>query len=391
MFDNYFLNGQSYGDIASTFQENNYDPGLFRPYFDDKGRRMVTVRNGFRVDKETKKLVPKYEGRLIKDLMGEGIISPVFNATSLRREEWLQFDRIALKAMRSRLRLWEDIASRNLFSGFDGMSKMILEHETMSDPGRAFMDMDVLSEGSDDTPYWQLEGLPLPITHAGFWMSRRRLAISRNSGTPIDSTMLEAAARRIGEMIEKVAIGVYTGPSYGGASTQQGGYGRTSTVYGLKNFTDRITKTDLTTPTGSNPEATVNDVLSMRDSLYDANFYGPFMIYHSTDWDRFLDNDYARLGGNNATMTLRDRLRKIEGIADVRRLDFLTSTDDPFTLFMVQMTGDVIRAVVGMPLRVIQWESMGGLRLNFKLMTIMVPQLRADYNGNCGILQATTS
>jgi len=389
--DNYFLNGQSYGDIATTFQDNNYDPGMFRPYFDEKGRRMVTVRNGFRVDKETKKLVPKYEGRLLKDLISEGIMSPVFNATSLRREEWLQFDKIALRAMRARLRLWEDIARANTFSGFDGMSKMILEHETMSDPGRAFMDMDVLSEGADDTPYWQLEGLPLPITHSGFWMSRRRLAISRNSGTPIDSTMLEAAARRIGEMVEKVAIGVYTGPSYGGASTQQGGYGRTSTVYGLKNFPDRLTKTNLTTPTGSNPEATVADVLAMRDNMFDANFYGPFMIYHSTDWDRFLDNDYARLGGDNASMTLRDRLRKIDGIADVRRLDFLTSADDPFTLFMVQMTGDVIRAVVGMPLRVIQWESMGGLRLNFKLMTIMVPQLRADYNGNCGILQATTS
>ena len=39
----------------------------------------------------------------------------------------------------------------------------------------------------------------------------------------------------------------------------------------------------------------------------------------------------------------------------------------------------------------VQWESVGGMRLNFKVMAIQVPQLRADYYNNCGILHATTS
>jgi hypothetical protein len=199
--------------------------------------------------------------------------------------------------------------------------------------------------------------------------------------------MGEAAGRRVAEMIEKTLIGVQTGVTYGGGSTTPT-YGRASTVFGYTNFPSRATKTDLTTPTGSNAASTLSDVLEMRDLLYDNNFFGPFMLYHSHDWDQYLDNDYTLTGGNVTTQTLRDRLRAIEGIQDVRRLDFFTDT---FSLLLVQMTSDVARAVNGMDITTVQWESQGGMRLNFKVMAIQVPQLRADYNGNCGICHATTS
>jgi hypothetical protein len=264
------------------------------------------------------------------------------------------------------------------------MSKTILEHETMSDPGEAIVDMDGLTEGRQDQPRFQLEGLPLPITHSDFWFSSRRLAVSRNTGTPLDTTMAEAAGRRVAEMIEKTTIGVETGITYGNSTN----YGRTSSVYGYTNFPNRITKTDLTIPTGANPEAVVQDILEMRDLLYSHNFYGPFMLYHSTGYDIFLDNDYFRAGGTSVLQTLRQRVAGIDGIAGIRRLDFLTSG---YVLIMVQMTSDVARAVNGMDITTVQWESVGGMRLNFKVMAIQVPQLRADFNGNTGIVHATTA
>jgi len=58
---------------------------------------------------------------------------------------------------------------------------------------------------------------------------------------------------------------------------------------------------------------------------------------------------------------------------------------------MVQMTSDVARAINGMPITTVQWESAGGMRLNFKVMAIQVPQIRSDYDGNSGICHATTS
>lgn len=434
MFVDNYLGGNpemAGANVVGEVGQIGWDPGFRRPYIAGDGKKYVTVNthrfdpSRFTVEKGVRR--PLREAVLINKVVNDwGVFSPVFNATALRKEEWLELDRQVLRATRYRLRAWADLSAANSFGGFNGMSKMVLEHETMSDPGEAIVDMDSLTEGRNDAPKFQLEGLPLPITHSDFWMSSRKLAISRNTGTPLDSTMSEAAGRRVAETIEKTTIGNQTGVTYGGNSTQVGGYGRTSQVYGYTNFPTRIVKTNMTTPTGSNPEATVADVLDILNLLRRKKFYGPFMVYHSTDWDQYLDNDYARLGGDNASMTLRDRIRKIEGIQDVRRLDMLfatadlpqtnpywtsstvgttgktvytgpggenlnTTTGNPFTFIVVNMQPETARAVNGMDITTVQWEQKGGMQLNFKVMAIQVPQLRADFYGNCGIVQASTS
>lgn len=373
-------NGSLTGNIANQLQtrESRFDPGILRPFINNKGQKCVTLQRG-----------PAAGQTLtIKELMNEGYWNPIYNATSLRKAEWEEMDKRLILTARPRLRAWGDLEKSNVYS-IDGMSKSMLEHETQSDPGEAMVDMDGLSDGKNDATVFQMEGLPLPIVHADFYFSLRKLNTSRNGGQPIDYSMAEACARRVAESIEKTTIGTLTGITYGAG--QYGGYGRTSKVYGYTNFPSRITKTDLTVPTGSNPEATVNDVLSMRSLLYANNMFGPYMVYHSTDWDQFMDNDYARLGGNNPSQTLRNRIRSIEGILDVRRLDYLTSSTNPYTLLVIQMSSDVARAVRGLSMTTVQWESKGGLQLNFKVMAIMVPQLRADYYGHCGICHGTTS
>lgn len=382
MFTDLVMNGVASGEVGSIMQQCSYDPGYMRPYVDDRGRKCVTINAGYDSNGQ-----PKFVVKTVAELQAKGIVSPVFNATSLRKQEWQMLDTVVIKAARARLRAWTDLASKNSFGGFNGMSKLLLEHETMSDGGEAMVDFDGLTEGRTDAPKFQLEGLPLPITHSDFWFSSRRLAVSRNTGTPLDTTQAEQAARRVAEKIENTLIGTTTGLQYGVTSD----YGRTPKVYGYTNFPSRITKTNLTAPTGSNAATTLDEVLVMRDLLYNANFYGPFMLYHSTDWDKYLDDDYILTGGNVATQTLRERLKAIEGIQDVRRLDYLPATTNPFTLIMVQMTSDVCRAVNGMELTTIQWEGKGGMKVFFKVMCIKVPQLRADFNGNCGICHGTTS
>lgn len=383
MFMDYVLNGAAYGPVAEQMLECQFQPGLRRPFIDKKGRRCVTLNVG-----KDPKGDPAFKTFFAYEAERAGM--PVLNATTtLRKDEWIDLDRQIIRVARARLRAWTDLSASSSFGGFNGMSKMILEHETMSDPGEAVVDMDAISEGRTDAPVYQLEGLPLPITHSDFWFSARRLAISRNSGTPLDTTMGEAAGRRVAEMVEKTLIGTLAGVQYGKAAD----YNRAPKVYGYTNFPARITKTDLNAPTGGGwePMDTVQDFLEIRDLMYAANQYGPFMVYHSTDWDKYMDNDYAVAGGNNASQTLRQRLRAIEGVLDVRRLDFLPSATNPFTLLVVSMTPEVARAVNGMDLTTVQWESQGGMRVNFKVMAIMVPQLRADFNGQTGIVHATTS
>lgn len=384
----FILNGKGHGDVGSVIQPvggNRFDPGMHRPYFDEAtGRACVTINTGRHTwDDKTKMMKPVFEQIEIRDLRDAGIESPVFNATSLEKLQWVRLDSVVQAAVRQRLRAWGDLMAASPYGGFNGMAKTILEHQTTNDPGEALVDMDGLSEGRTDSRKYQLEGIPLPITHSNFHYNRRELEISRSSGIPMNVRDAEAAGRRIAEKLENTVIGQTVGMDFGD-STQ---YSRASKVYGYTNYPDRATTT-LTTPLGTNPEATVDDVLEMRDALYDNGFYGPFMIYHSRDWDRFLDNDYARLGGNNANMTLRDRIRRIEGVSDVRRLDFFTGT---FQMIMIEMTSNVAQAVNGMDINTLQWETMGGMRLHFKVMCIQVPRIFSDINGNCGICHGSAA
>ncbi len=376
MLTDYFLNGQGHGEVAEALTVNSLDPNLMRPFYDKQGRPCVNMQVGY----DQQKQQPIIKSRRIADLRHAGYELPIANATTLRKDEWIMFDNVVIKAARQRLRAYSDLASRNRFGGFNAMGKMILEHETMSDPGEAVVDMDGMTPARSDQPQFQLEGLPLPITHSDFYISKRRLQVSRNTGTPLDTTMAEAAGRRVGETIEKTLIGTETGVTYGVAAN----YNNSPRVWGYTSHPDRITDTGNTAPTGSNGPTILSEWLAARDSLYDARFYGPFMVYTSNDWDQYLDNLFSTT--EPSAGTLRSRLLQIEGVQGIRRLDYLTDT---FTTIWVQMTPDVARAVDGLAIMTVQWESHGGMRINFKVMAIQVPQLRSDYNGNMGLLHST--
>jgi len=115
------------------------------------------------------------------------------------------------------------------------------------------------------------------------------------------------------------------------------------------------------------------------------------MMYVSTGYDAKLDEDYVTGSAANGLAapqgTVRQRLRQIDGITDVRRLDYLTGD----VVLLVQMTSDVVEAINGMELTTVQWESNGGMKLNFKVMAIQVPYIKSTSDGVTGIVHGTTS
>lgn len=387
----FILNGEAFGDVAQSMVDLNYDPGLRRPFFDKKGNNCVLVNTRKKDDKN----MFIHEKHLVTDLISKrGMTQLIGNTTALLKEQWITMTNRVIMAARERLRAWSDLSAASPYGGFDGMSMMALEYQTISDAGEAVIDFDSMTEGRNDVPSTQLQGLPLPITHSDFWFPERLLAISRRMGTPLNLRMAENAGRRVAEKVEEMLIGNLGAINLGGSAAAGfagHAYARAPKIYGYTNYPDRITKDDLTAPTdgGWSPADTVQDVLEMLELARENKFYGPFMLYHSTDWDLHLDNDYAIAGGNNPSTTLRKRLKEIDGIQDVRRLDFLRSAANPWTLLLVQMTSDVAQAVEGMGLTVIQWPSMGGQRINFKVMCIQVPLIVSDSDGNCGVVHAT--
>jgi uncharacterized linocin/CFP29 family protein len=344
----FILNGQGHGDVASLLMQHNCDVGALRPFIGNDGRTYITINQG-----------------------GIPTVVPVTNATAtLRKLDWIQLDTAIIKAAKPRLRAVADLRSRGLqYNIPNGMGKTTLETESQSDINEASISMDGLRETSGDRPTFELNSLPLPIIHKDFSYSARQVMASRNGGSPLDTTTAELAARRVAEMAEQLLLGSLDEYTYGGG-----------TIYGYKNLDGRMTKV-LTSPTDSDwtPALCVQEALEMRLQSQLQYHYGPWVLYTSPSWDIYLDDDYS---GYKGDLTLRDRLKKIQGIEDVITLDYLASYD----MLMVQMTPDVVREVVGMDITTVQWPTHGGMQLNFKVMCILVPQLRVDANGNGGIV-----
>jgi hypothetical protein len=390
----FLVDGQPHGDLANEFADSGYNSGVWRPYLDRNGNKCVTVNVGKQYDPKKGREVPTREKMTLNEARFRGYDAPTLylsNATILRKDEWIMFDRVVVESARQRLRAWADLAAANTLT-LDGMSNEMLEHETINDPGQASVDMDGLSDGTADSVLYQLEGMPLPFTYESFFFSERKLAVSRKSGRPLSSLMASICGRRVAETIEKTTLGVLAGMLYGTSSN----YSRAPQVVGYTNQPQRNTAT-LTTPTGSNSATTVSEILGMRSTLYDDGFYGPFVCYNGTDWDRYLDDDhfkYVTSGGAAPNGTLRQRLTQIEDIAAVRRADYLTPTltGGTFDFIMVSLSRpEVCRAIIGMPIKVLQWPSRGSMQMNFKVICIMAPQVRADYSGNSGINHASVT
>lgn len=347
------VNGQAHGSVAARLLQNGFDVNAMRPYVGVDGRHYITQSNG-------------------------GVATPVplmaQNAT-LRRDEWIQIDTAVMAAARERLRLISDLRGSGLtFTIPNGMGKTVLESERMSDITPATISMDPARKSEGDRPEFDIINLPLPVIHKDFFFNARQIATSRNNGPGIDVTSAQLAARRVAEEAEKLALGTSGSFSYGGG-----------TVYGLTNFPQRLT-TVLTHPTQSDftGPLLVDEVLGMRQQSMNNFYFGPWVLYNSPAWDQYLDDDYSTLKGDN---TLRQRIMAINGIQDVRTLDFLTG----YQLILVQQTSDVIRLVMGMDVTTLQWETEGGMRINFKVMAIMVPQIRADIDDQTGIVHGVAA
>jgi hypothetical protein len=383
--------------------QGGFDPGLSRPYLDDKGRAFVDVTTGWkpitnsqgqpvRNERGIVLMQRITEPQLVRDRVHAGLpVLNVSNASILRKDQWIRLDAAVQTASRQRLRAWSDLRAAATMGGFDGMATPILEREIINDAGMAQVDMEGISEGRNWVPKYGLQGIPLPITHSDFWISERFLAASRTKGQPADTTRGEMAGRRVGELIEQTLIGTVTGMTYGDSSP----YLYTSKVYGYTNHPDRITKTDLQTSANmaTNIATTggslfLQDVIEMIELAYAKNFFGPFVLYVSGAYDALLGFDFKA----NSDKSIRGRVLETEQIQDIRRLDYLAGD----VMLLIQLTPDVVEAVNGLEITTVQWDMKGGMQHMFKVMGIQVPLIKSVYQSGvddqfAGIVHATTS
>jgi len=347
----------SSGEMAAKLMaQGRMDPGAMRPFIADDGKAYMTVYAGGNPMKPE-----SYKTQPIN-----------VNAT-LRRDEWKQLDEAILPIAESRLPGVNHLVSKGLVYNLgNAMGTTVLEWHDISDAMEADLTMDGVTRSKGDRPSYGTNYLPIPIIHVDYEINARTLAASRSLGNPLDTTSAERAARKVAEKLEKMLF-TSTSYSFGGG-----------TIQSYVNYTNRnkVTMTidwaSLTaTSTQSVGQQIVDDVLKMKKASIDAHFYGPWALYVPSAYETLLDEDYDTTRGN----TIRERLQSISGIQDVQVVDTLATGN----VLLVQMTSDVVRLVRGMGITNVQWSTEGQFITKYKVMTIQVPQIRSDQDGNCGV------
>lgn len=400
----YIHNGVGYGEVGSVFgsRDGGFDIGRFRPYLDDKtGKPCVTINTGrlVRDDKAPGGVRELRVQRTIQSLAEQGIYIPVGNAVTMRRDDYREIDRNLMEITRKEQVFAGELKRINTVTT-DAMKKLVYDYETVSDYLEAVVDMDPMTVGRNDAPLVARSGVPLPIIHVDITRGARQLGVWSNGTPTLTQLDQKTAGIKMGEKSEKIAIGMETGIQWGDETTGPTPYRATTgssasivnKVYGAATHPARYTKTNMTAPTGLNPQVTYQEVLGLIQTMLEANFKGPFVLYHSLDWNQYMDNDYAWTNGSgwavNPTTTLRKKLEQIADISRVVRVPFFTNT---FSFLLVPDDSRYVGMIVGMPQTTVQWPSKGGMQQNWKTMMCEVPYLKFDYNGYLPVYHATTT
>lgn len=354
---NQFSNPQLAAELgAAGAGIGGFDIFAKRPYFNvDKSGRIT----GAYFDRQV--------GRDVKT--NQRIFKPVkTNAATLMRDEWIAIDTAVKKIARERLIGVQDLRSRNLIYALNNaMGKTVLEYQDMNDPGSANMNMEGIDRGQNDAPEFVTKYMPLPIIYGDFSISDRTLQASRNSGDPLDTIMVEAVTRRCMEKLEDLLF-TNTTFTYGGGS-----------IYSYLSYPsiNSVTLSENWDASGKTGAEILTDVQNMMNASIAQNHYGPWVLYIPKDYQIVMGDDYT----SGYPKTVRSRLMELQGLSDIKVADRLPDN----TCVLVEMNTGTVRLVDGFAPTVLQWSGSGGMVHHFKIMSIQVPQMRADQSGQCGI------
>jgi len=344
------------GPLASHIHGGRLDVGRLRPWLGDDGKVYVTAyKGGDPKKRENYNAVQVYRDELR-------------TYATLRRDEWKQLDEAVLRISETRLSGIQDLIANNLvFNLNNAMGTTVLEWHDLSDAMEASLTMDGVTRSVGDRPSYGTNYLPLPIIHVDYEINARVLAASRSLGNPLDTTSAERAARKVNEKLEQL---LFTSTSY----TFGGG-----TIYSYLNHPDRSTGSLTASWATATGAQILGDVYNMKQASINAYHYGPWMLYIPMAYEVAMDKDYD---STTPGTTVRERILKVEGIMGVKVIDTLTSGN----VLLVQMTSDVVRLVKGMDIQNVEWSAEGQMVTKYKVMTIQVPQVRSDQDGNSGIV-----
>lgn len=298
---------------------------------------------------------------------GELSVNALRTNDVLARDEWKHFDDAIIGISRDRLVVTGELVKRGLVMPImDALGVMSLQWEKSNDMTDAEINMNGLSRTGNESIDFTNESMPIPIIHKDFSLNVRHLLASRKGRSKLDTYQATIAARKVSDTIENL---IFTGAQVNATN---------GTIYGLLNHPNRNTGSVTAAWSGATGEQIVSDVIRMVDVAVAANQYGPFLLLVGTAIASKFGNDYKA----NGDRTIGERVMQIPGISAI-----VSSNRVPAgQVVLLQLSPETIRMIDGLQPTLVQWESKGGMELNFKVMAIMVPNVRADAINQCGVV-----
>jgi hypothetical protein len=325
-------------------------------------------------------------GALLRSLEQSGELSiPGLRALSpLSDKAQVMVDKAVVEVGLERLQFAADIMAAGLsYSLPDPLSVTQLEWEEINKVGTAQRTMSPSARGENQLPDRKIHRLPIYLTTDDFSIGIRTLKMSQRVGTPLDTSLIKQATRRVNESIEDACINGAT--TLDGQALVVGGYDAPGLLNAPNANTGSLT-VDWTAANvvGTTGPAMVTDVLAGITALQADNKYGPYNLYLSTEAGNVIEGDFKV----NTSDTIRQRLERIQAGGrplKVQVVDRMPHAATGTQMVIVQMTSDVVEIVNGQPPTVIPWTSLDGFTLYWLVMAIMVPRFRSDYDGKSGV------
>lgn len=290
------------------------------------------------------------------------------NAT-LPHDAWVAIDKVVLEVAQQRLNGIADLRARGLTRDLtaQGLGAMYDYWQTLSDDLAASQSMDGMTKGEENSADWGEKTIPLPITHCDFRIPVRKLMAMEQYGAPFDTTMVAQATRKV---IEKLEDNLFNG-----SLIVSGG----NHLYGYLNYPDsnNASVTGDWTGTASNIEP---DVIALIAALEADRHYGPYILYvHANEWADLRARD------SYSDRTHLDIIKSMAGIEDVKPTSALAAN----SICLVEMARETVDLDIAVDIKVVEWETHGGMQTNFKVMAVLAPRVKSDYDGHCGVAYDT--
>lgn len=288
----------------------------------------------------------------------------------LREDEWHQLDSAVLTAVRYPLRAVADLKSKGLIHTLGGLGTLISTWYTQSAVTPAHVNMSGQGGAERDLPDLAQVGVPVPVIFKEFSIDIRTLQASRMNGDALDVTAGAEAARVVAESLESLMVA--------GHGTRLNG----TPLYGYRNHPSR--NTDSATGDWGTITNILPTITKLVNGLNADHYYGPYMVYLSTDQYNEASLTYFTDGSGDTPL---DRIKRMSQIEDVRMLppEVLPSGE----IIGVEMRQGVVDWAEALDIQVREWVSGDGMQSMFKVMAVAAPRIKAHYGGQCGVMHIT--